>query len=70
LQRNCLPKHVIEGKGEGGIEVTGRQRRGRKHLLDNLKEKRGYWKYEEEAQDRTVKTGLGRDCGPVRQTEE
>jgi hypothetical protein len=70
LHRNCLLKHVIEGKREGGIEVTGRQRRGLKHLLDNLKEKRGYWKYEEEALDRTVNTGSGRGYGPGRQTEE
>jgi hypothetical protein len=41
LGRNCLLKHVIEGKIEGMIEVTGRQ--GIKHLqlLDDLKEKRG-----------------------------
>jgi hypothetical protein len=45
LYRNCLLKHVIGGKS-GGIEVPGRQRGGRKHLLDNLKEKREYWKYE------------------------
>jgi hypothetical protein len=25
LSRNCLLKHVIEGKGEGRIEMTGRQ---------------------------------------------
>ena len=24
LRRNCLMKHIIEGKIEGGIEVTGR----------------------------------------------
>jgi hypothetical protein len=43
LRRNCLLKHVIEGKIEERIEVTGR--RGRRHqLLDDLKEKRGYCK--------------------------
>jgi hypothetical protein len=46
LHRNRLLKHVIERKREGGIEVAGRQRRGLKHLLYNLKRKRGYWKYE------------------------
>ena len=47
----------------------GRGRRG-KQLLDDLKEKTGYWKLKEEALDRTVwRTGLGRGCGPVvRQT--
>ena len=29
-RRNCLIKHVIEGKIEGRIEVTGRRRRRRK----------------------------------------
>jgi hypothetical protein len=41
LCRNCLLKHVIEGKIEGRIEVTGRRGRRCKQLLDNLKEKRG-----------------------------
>jgi hypothetical protein len=44
LQRNCLLKHFIEGMMEGGTEVTGRQGRKRKQLLNDLKERRGYWK--------------------------
>jgi hypothetical protein len=44
LRRNCLPKHVIEGKMEGKIGVTGRRGRRRKQLLDDHKEGRGYWK--------------------------
>jgi hypothetical protein len=36
LRRNCLLKHVIEGKIEGRIDVTGRRERRRKHLLDAL----------------------------------
>jgi hypothetical protein len=44
--------HIIEGKIEGGIQVTGRQRRRRKQLLDYLKETRGYWKFKVEALDR------------------
>jgi hypothetical protein len=51
LCRNCLLKHVIEGKIEGRIEVMGRRGRRRKQLLDDLKEKRGYWKFKEEALD-------------------
>jgi hypothetical protein len=39
LRRNCLLKHVIEGKLEGRIEMTGRRGRRRKQLLDDLKEK-------------------------------
>jgi len=34
---------------EGGIEVKGRRGRRRKKLLDDLKEKKGYWKFKEEA---------------------
>jgi hypothetical protein len=37
--RNCLLKHVIEGKIEGRIEGTGRRRRRRKNILDDPKEK-------------------------------
>jgi hypothetical protein len=72
LRRNCLLIHVIEGKLEGRIEMTGRRGRRRKQLLDGLKEKRRYWKLKEEALDRTVwGTGFGRDYGPVvRQTTE
>jgi hypothetical protein len=44
LHRNCLLKHIIEGRTEGRIEVMGRRGRRCKQLLDNLKEKRGYWK--------------------------
>jgi hypothetical protein len=41
LCRNCLLKHVIEGKVEGSIELTGRRGRRRKQLLDDLKKKEG-----------------------------
>jgi hypothetical protein len=53
LRRNCLLQRVIEGKVQGGIEVTGRQGRKRTKLLDDLKEKRGYSHLKEEALDRT-----------------
>jgi len=66
LRVNCLLKYVIEGKIEGRVEVTGRRGRRRKQLRDDHKEKRGYWKLNEEALDRTVwRTGFGRGCGPV-----
>jgi hypothetical protein len=42
LRRNCLLQRGIEGKRKGGIEVTGRQGRRRKKLLDDLKERKGY----------------------------
>ena len=44
LRRNCLLKHVIEGKIRGRIEATGRRGRRYKQPLDDLKDKRGYWK--------------------------
>jgi hypothetical protein len=72
LRRNCLLKHVTEGKIEGRIEMTGRRGRRRKQLLDYLKETRGYWKLKEEALDRTLwRIHFGRGYGPVvRQTTE
>jgi len=39
LRRNCLRKHVIEIKAERRIEVTGRQGRRRKQLLDDIKKR-------------------------------
>jgi len=54
LRRNCLLQRVIEGKIQGGIEVTGRQGRRRRKVLNGLKERRGYPHLKEEAVDRTV----------------
>jgi hypothetical protein len=72
LRRNCLLKHVTEGKLEGRIEMTGRRGRRRKQLLDDLKKKRRYWKLKDEALDRTLRrTRFGRGYGPVvKQTTE
>ena len=53
LCRNCLLRHVIGGKIEEIIEVSGRRGRRRKQLLDNLEETRGYWKWEQEALEAT-----------------
>jgi hypothetical protein len=61
LRRNCLLQRVIEGKIQGGIEVTGRQRRRHRKLLDDLKEGRGYSHLKEEALDHTMwRAGFGR----------
>ena len=54
LRRNCLLQRVMEGKIKGGIEVTARQGRRRRKLLDELKERRGYSHLKEEALDRTI----------------
>ena len=51
LCRNCPIKHVIEGRGEGRIEVKRRRGRRRKQLLDDFKEKGGNGKLKEEALD-------------------
>ena len=70
LRRKCLLKRGTEGKIQGGIEVTGRQGRRRRKLLDDLKERRGYSHLREEDLDRTMWTArFGRGFGPVvRQT--
>jgi hypothetical protein len=65
LRRNCLVKHVFGAKIEGRVGVTERRERRRKQLLDDLEEKRGYWKLEEG----TLRHSLWRiHFGLVRQT--
>jgi hypothetical protein len=61
---------LLKERYKGGLEVTGRQGRRRRKLLDDLKERRGYSHLKEIALDRTVwRAGFGRDFGPlVRQT--
>jgi len=72
LRRNCLLQQVIEGKINGGIEVTGRRGRRRRKLLDVFQERKGYCYLKGEALDRTVwRAGSGRGFGPVvRQSAE
>jgi hypothetical protein len=57
--------------GVGIVAVRGIEK-GRTELLDDVKEKRRYWKLKEEALDRTMwRTRFGRGYGPVvRQTAE
>jgi hypothetical protein len=54
LRLNCLLKYVTEGKIQARIQVTGRRGKRCKQLLDDHKEKRGYWKLEQEALDRKL----------------
>jgi hypothetical protein len=70
LRRNCLLQQLIEAKIRRGIEVTGRQGRRCRKLLDDLKERRGYCHMKKEALDRTMwRARFGRGFGPVmRQT--
>jgi hypothetical protein len=66
LRRNCLLPRVSEGKTQGGIEVTGRQGRRRRKLLDDPNERGGYSHLKEEALDHTMwRARFGRDFGPV-----
>jgi hypothetical protein len=63
FRRNCLIKHIIEGKLEA---VEERQGRRRKQLRNDLKEARWYGKSKEEAQALTLwRTRFGKGCGPV-----
>jgi hypothetical protein len=63
-RRNCLLKHITEGKIRGRIEVTGRWGRRSKKLLNDSKENTGYCKLKEEAVDHTLwRTGFWRVCG-------
>ena len=63
---------LLKERYKGGMEVTERQGRRRRKLLDDLKERRGYSHLKEEALDRTMWTaGFGRCFGPVvRQTNK
>ena len=72
LRRNCLLKQDIEGKIQGEIEVTRRQGRRSKKLLDDLKDRRGYSHLKEEALDRNIwRDRFGRGFEPVvRRTTE
>jgi hypothetical protein len=54
LRSNCLLKHVVEGKIEEGIEVTGRQGRRRKQLLDDLEGNERILEIERGRTDRTL----------------
>ena len=64
--KEYLPTSVIEGTIEGSIEVTGRRRRKRKKLLDDVWKTREYRKLKEEALDCTVwRSRFGRGHGPV-----
>ena len=54
LRRNCLLKHVIEGKIKGEMEVTRTRWRRRRKLLDDIKDRTGYCHLKEEALDCTM----------------
>jgi hypothetical protein len=61
---------LMKERYRGEIEVTGRQGKRRRKLLDDLKERRGYSHLKEKALDRTIwRACFGTGFGPVvRQT--
>ena len=66
MHRNCLIKHVIEGKIVGRLEVKGRIGRRGKQLLNDIKVKGGYRDLKQEEPDQTVwRIRFGRGYGPV-----
>jgi hypothetical protein len=66
LHRNCLLKHIIEGKIGRWIEMTRRWGRRRTQLVEDINEIRGYCKFTEEALYHTMcRTCFGRGYGPV-----
>ena len=65
LRRNDLLKQVIEGKIKGEMEVTRRQGRRCRKLLDDLKDRRGYSHLKGEALNHT----MWRKLWTCRQTE-
>jgi hypothetical protein len=69
LNKNCLPKHVIEAEIEGRLEVTGREGRRRKQLLGDLKETSGYWKLKGEAPDRSMENCLWKRLWSCRKSD-
>jgi len=63
LHRNFFLKHVLEGKTEGRIDMTGRRRRRRKQVLYKLQQTRGYWKLKEDARDGSLwRSRFGSSC--------
>jgi hypothetical protein len=66
LHRNCLLQRVLEGKIKGEMEVTRRRGRRREKLLYELKVRRGYSYFKEEALNRAVwRNRFGRGIGPA-----
>jgi hypothetical protein len=66
VRRNCRLKHVIQGKIEERVEMTGRRGRRCKLPLGDHKERRRYCELKAEAIDGTVwRTRFGRGYRPV-----
>ena len=66
LRRNWLLKQVIEGKIKGQIELTRRQGRRCKKLLDDLTDRGGYCELKKDTLDRTMwRNHFARGFGPV-----
>jgi hypothetical protein len=65
LRRTAFYNGLLKERYKGGIKVTERRERKRRKLLDELKERRGYPYWKEEALDRTMWSArFGRGFGP------
>jgi len=51
FRRYCILNHIVEGKTEGRIKVTGRRGKRRRQLTDDLKEKTGHRRLKAEKLD-------------------
>jgi len=69
LSRNCILKHVIEGKIERNIGGTGRRWRRRKQLLDDLKEKDKIMEMKEEVLYQSIDNSLLKSIWICRKTD-
>jgi len=70
LHRNCLQKQVIEGKIKGEMEVTRRQGRRRKKLLDDFQWQERILSFEEgSSRPHYVEESFWKSLWTCRQTE-
>ena len=67
--RNCLLKHVIEGKIGGRMEGTGRRGRRRKKLLHDTKGKGEYRKLRGSTRSHSVENSLWKSLWNFRETD-
>jgi hypothetical protein len=66
----AIYNELFEGKIQGGIEVTGRQGRRRRSLLEDLKDRTGYSHLKEEALCRSMwRARFGRGFETCRKTD-
>ena len=65
MRRNCLPKQIVEKTLEVRIDMTVRQGRRGKQLVDDLMERRGYCSLKKALDCTAWRTGFRRHHGTV-----